>query len=43
MELSEHVNDFEKRSVIESQLLADFVVDWIELANYTKGLVIEFP
>jgi hypothetical protein len=43
MELSEHVNDFEKRSVIESQLLADFVVDLIELANYTKGLVIEFP
>jgi hypothetical protein len=27
-ELSEHTNDFGKRSAIKSQVLADFVVDW---------------
>jgi hypothetical protein len=27
MELSEHVIDFEKRSVIKSQVLADFIAD----------------
>jgi hypothetical protein len=27
MELSGHVIDFEKRSVIKSQVLADFIVD----------------
>jgi hypothetical protein len=37
MELSEHVIDFEKRSVIKSQVLADFLVDWMELSSYTEG------
>jgi hypothetical protein len=27
-ELSEYIIDFERRSVIKSQVLADFVVDW---------------
>jgi hypothetical protein len=30
MELSEHVIDFEKRSVIKSQVLVDFIADWME-------------
>jgi hypothetical protein len=30
MELSEHVVDFEKRSAIKSQVLADFITDWTE-------------
>jgi hypothetical protein len=27
-ELSEYIVDFERRSAIKSQVLADFVVDW---------------
>jgi hypothetical protein len=30
MELSEHVVDFEKRSAIKSQILANFVAEWME-------------
>jgi hypothetical protein len=30
MELSEHVVDFKKRSAIKSQVLVDFIVDWME-------------
>jgi predicted regulator of amino acid metabolism with ACT domain len=30
MELSEYVVDFEKRSAIKSQMLADFVANWME-------------
>jgi hypothetical protein len=30
MELSEHVIDFEKRSAIKSQVLVDFIADWME-------------
>jgi hypothetical protein len=30
MELSVHVVDFEKRSAMKSQILADFVVEWME-------------
>jgi hypothetical protein len=41
MELSEHVVDFEKRSSIKSQVLADFIVDWIEPSCYTEGTVVE--
>jgi hypothetical protein len=37
--LSEHVVDFEKRSTIKSQILADFITAWMELASYTEGLV----
>jgi hypothetical protein len=37
MELSEHAIYFEKRSAIKSQVLADFIADWTELASYTEG------
>jgi ribonuclease HI len=43
MELSEYVVDFEKRSAIKSQVLADFVVDWTEPSSYTDGSVIDTP
>jgi hypothetical protein len=43
MELSEHVIDFEKRSAIKSQVLADFITDWTEPTNYTEGPVPESP
>jgi hypothetical protein len=32
-ELSEYIIDFERRSVIKSQVLADFVVDWTSLTH----------
>jgi hypothetical protein len=43
MELSEHVIDFEKRNAIKSQVLADFIADWMEPSSYTKGTVIDTP
>jgi hypothetical protein len=43
MELSEHVVDFEKRSAINSQVLADFIADWTEPSSYTEGTVIDTP
>jgi hypothetical protein len=43
MELSKHVIDFEKRSAIKSQVLADFMADSIEPSSYTKGIVIDTP
>jgi hypothetical protein len=43
MELLEHVVDFEKRSAIKSQVLADFIVDWTEPSSYTEGIVIDTP
>jgi hypothetical protein len=41
MEISEHVVDFEKYSAIKSQILADFVTEWMELGSATKGIVPE--
>jgi hypothetical protein len=41
MDLSEHVIDFEKRSAIKSQVLADFIADWTEPSSYTKGIVLD--
>jgi hypothetical protein len=41
MELLEHVIDFEKRSAIKSQVLDDFIADWIEPTSYTEGSVTE--
>jgi hypothetical protein len=35
MELSEYVIDFEKRTAIKLQVLADFIADWTELSSYT--------
>jgi hypothetical protein len=43
MELLEHVIDFEKRSAIKSQVLADFIADWMEPSGYTGGVVVEMP
>jgi hypothetical protein len=43
MELSEHIVDFEKRSAIKSQVLVDFIADWMEPSSYTEGPVIETP
>jgi hypothetical protein len=39
-ELSEYIMDFERRSAIKSQVLADFVVDWTSL---TQNLYEEIP
>jgi hypothetical protein len=43
MELSEYVVDFEKRSVIKYQILADFVAEWTEPSSRTEGIVPESP
>jgi hypothetical protein len=43
MELSEHVPDFEKCSTIKSQILADFIVEWIELGFAIEGPIPESP
>jgi hypothetical protein len=37
MELLEHVVDFEKRNIIKSQILADFVAEWTEPGFTTEG------
>jgi hypothetical protein len=41
MELSEYVIDFEKRSAIKSQVLADFMAEWTEPHSTTEGEVPE--
>jgi hypothetical protein len=41
MELSQHVVDFEKRSAIKSQVLADFIADWTRPSSYTEGTVVK--
>jgi hypothetical protein len=38
-EVLEHVIDFEKRSAIKSQVLANFIADCTEPSTYTKGTV----
>jgi hypothetical protein len=43
MKLSEHVIDFEKRSAIKSQVLADFIANWTEPSSYTEGAIIDTP
>jgi hypothetical protein len=43
MELLEHVIDFEKRSAIKSQVMADFIVDWTEPSGYTEGTTVDTP
>jgi hypothetical protein len=43
MELSKHVVDFEKRSVTKSEILADFVVEWMDPAFTTEGAVSKSP
>jgi hypothetical protein len=43
MELSEHIVDFEKRNTIKAQILADFIVEWMELGSATEGQIPESP
>jgi hypothetical protein len=43
MELSKYVIDFEKRSVIKSQSLAAFVVEWTEPSSQIEGIIPESP
>jgi hypothetical protein len=43
MELSEHIVDFEKRSAIKSQILADFMAEWTEPDSEVEGAVPESP
>jgi hypothetical protein len=43
MELSEHVVDFENHSAIKSQILANFVAEWMEAGFATEGVVPESP
>jgi hypothetical protein len=43
IELTEYVIDFEKRTAIKSQVLADLMVDWTEPSSYTEGTVIDTP
>jgi hypothetical protein len=43
MELSKHIVDFEKRSAIKSQILADFVAKWTKPSSATEGPVLEAP
>jgi hypothetical protein len=43
MELSEHVIDFEKRSAITSQVLVDFIADWMKPSSYTEGIFVDTP
>jgi ribonuclease HI len=41
MELSKYVVDFEKRSAIKSQILANFMAEWTELGSQTEGVIPE--
>jgi hypothetical protein len=43
MELSEYVIDFEKRTAIKSEVLADVIADWTEPSSYTEGPMVETP
>jgi hypothetical protein len=43
MELSEYIIDFKKQSVIKSQILADFIAEWMEPGSLTEGVVSESP
>jgi hypothetical protein len=40
-ELSEHIVDFEKRSATKSQILADFVAEWMKPGFEVEGQVPE--
>jgi hypothetical protein len=43
MEILKHVVEFEKRSAIKSQIITNFVAEWMELSSRTKGLMPESP
>jgi hypothetical protein len=41
MELSEHVVDFEKHNAIKSQILVDFMAEWMEPGSKIEEAVLE--
>jgi viroplasmin and RNaseH domain-containing protein len=43
MELSEHVVNFEKRSEIKSQIMADFVAEWTKSSFRNEGIIPKSP
>jgi hypothetical protein len=43
MKLSEYIVDFEKCNAIKSQVLADFVVEWMEPGSIAEGDMPETP
>jgi hypothetical protein len=43
MELSEHVVDFEKRSVIKSHILVNFIAEWMESGSTIEGPIPKSP
>jgi hypothetical protein len=43
MELSEHVVEIEKCSAIKSQILANFIVEWMEAGSAIEGAAPESP
>jgi hypothetical protein len=43
MELSEHVVDFEKCSTLKSQILTDFMVEWMEPSSAVEVAAPESP
>jgi ribonuclease HI len=43
MELPEYVVNFEKRSAIKSQTVADFVAEWTNLESRNEGIIPESP
>jgi hypothetical protein len=42
-ELSKYILDFEKRNAIKSQILADFIADWMELRAQADDIAQESP
>jgi hypothetical protein len=43
IELSEYIIDFEKRSVIKSQILVNFIAEWMVPDSLIEGVVPELP
>jgi hypothetical protein len=43
MDLSERIVDFEKCSAVKSQILVDFVAEWMEPGSVIEGVVHESP
>jgi hypothetical protein len=43
MELSEHVVDFKKISAIKSQIITNFVAEWMKPGFCNEGIVLELP
>jgi hypothetical protein len=43
MEMSKHVVDFEKCNAIKSQVLGNFIAEWMKPSSTTEGEVPESP